>query len=208
MYKYIKVILDFLLAILILLCIFPFLIPVIVVLYFHFDGKPFFKQKRVGYKNMEFYIFKLKTMKDLYDEKGNSLPDRDRITKIGSFIRKLSLDELPQILNVLKNEMSFVGPRPLSPKLMPYYSEKELLRHQVKPGITGLAQINGRNSLNWDERLAFDVEYYEKISFVLDIKIIWETVLNVLQRKDISVTPQIPSLIKTRDPNTKTVNDT
>lgn len=207
MYKFLKRIFDVAFSLVLLLITFPIILVLLIVLYIHFNSSPIFIQKRLGYKNKEFLIYKLKTMKDIYDNNGNPLPDRERITKIGVWIRKLSLDELPQIFNVLKGEMSFIGPRPLSVKNLPYYTEKELLRHEVRPGISGLAQINGRNNLDWDTRLALDVKYYEKISFKVDVDIFFKTIKNILTRKYISSTPQIPSLIKTRSINQKSYND-
>jgi hypothetical protein len=115
------------------------------------------------------------------------LPDAERLTKIGTFVRKTSLDEIPQLLNVLKGDMSLIGPRPLLVKYLPYYSKREQLRHTVRPGITGLAQVNGRNKLNWDDRLELDAQYVENLSFLLDIKILFRTIVNVLLRKDIAV---------------------
>ena len=126
-------------------------------------------------------------MNDRRDANGQLLPDADRLTKIGTFVRKTSLDEIPQLLNVLKGDMSLIGPRPLLVKYLPYYSKREQLRHTVRPGITGLAQVNGRNKLNWDDRLELDAQYVENLSFLLDIKILFRTIVNVLLRKDIAV---------------------
>lgn len=207
MYRYIKRIFDILFSFLLVLITLPIMLVLVIYLRIHFKSIPIFKQKRLGYKNNEFFIYKLKTMKDLFDEEGNPLPDKLRITRQGALIRKLSLDEIPQVFNILKGEMSFIGPRPLSVKNLPFYTERELKRHNVKPGISGLAQINGRNSLDWDTRLEMDVFYVENFSATLDIKIFFKTIQNVLSRKDISITPQIPSLIKTRSENYKTVND-
>lgn len=199
MYLYFKKIFDFITALILLVIASPILIVLVIILSIHFKGNPFFKQIRLGYKNEHFKIFKLKTMRELFDENGERLPDIDRITKVGAFIRKLSLDELPQIINVLKGDMSFIGPRPLSIKNYPLYTEREILRQEVKPGITGLAQVNGRNHLEWDKRLEFDVIYYETVSFALDVHIIFKTIKNILMRKDITVTPQIKSIVKSRN---------
>ncbi|WP_299248763.1 sugar transferase [uncultured Lacinutrix sp.] len=198
MYRYIKRLFDLFTALTLLLMSSPFLIIIIIILAIHFKGSPIFKQKRLGYKNVSFEIYKLKTMRDLFDEKGVPLPDIDRITKLGALIRKLSLDEIPQVINVFKGEMSFIGPRPLSVKNYPLYTPREILRQEVKPGITGLAQVNGRNHLAWDKRLELDVVYYENMSFSMDVKILIKTVKNVIMQKDIAVTPQFKSIIKSR----------
>lgn len=206
MYKVFKRILDVTMAIVMVVLGFPFLLVVFIILAFHFKGSPIFRQKRLGFKNEEFIIYKFKTMRDTYSSDGNILPDKDRITKLGLFIRKLSVDELPQIFNILNGTMSFIGPRPLSIRNFKYYTNLELQRHDVRPGISGLAQVNGRNNLNWDKRLSLDVEYVQNISFLLDVNILYKTVVNILLRKDISNSPNIPSLIKTRG-NEKTSND-
>ena len=156
-------------------------------LWFANGGKPFFYQLRPGKGERIFKIIKFKTMNDRRDANGQLLPDAERLTKIGTFVRKTSLDEIPQLLNVLKGDMSLIGPRPLLVKYLPYYSKREQLRHTVRPGITGLAQVNGRNKLNWDDRLELDAQYVENLSFLLDIKILFRTIVNVLLRKDIAV---------------------
>jgi len=128
-------------------------------------------------------------MNDKRDGKGNLLHDEKRLTSIGKFVRKTSLDEIPQLINVLKGDMSLIGPRPLLVQYLPYYTEREKLRHSVRPGITGLAQVNGRNILNWDERLEMDVKYVENLSLKLDMKIFFKTIINVITRKDIIIIP-------------------
>ncbi len=153
-------------------------------------GKPFFVQERPGKNEKIFSIVKFKTMNDLTDDQGNLLPDRERLTPVGSFVRKTSLDELPQLINVIKGEMSFIGPRPLLIRYLPFYKEEERKRHSIRPGITGLAQVSGRNLLNWDDRLGLDVEYVKQVSFILDLKIVLRTIKNVLTSKDIAVDPQ------------------
>ena len=160
---------------------------VMIGLWFANNGKPFFYQLRPGKGERIFRIIKFKTMNDRCDANGQLLPDAERLTKIGAFVRKTSLDEIPQLLNVLKGDMSLIGPRPLLVKYLPYYSKREQLRHTVRPGITGLAQVNGRNKLNWDDRLELDAQYVENLSFLLDIKILFRTIINVLLRKDIAV---------------------
>jgi len=146
----------------------------------------FFIQLRPGFHAKPFKIIKFKTMKDDVDSNGNILPDKDRLTFIGKIVRALSIDELPQLINVLKGDMSFVGPRPLLLQYIERYNPEQTRRHEVKPGITGWAQVNGRNALSWDKKFKFDVEYVEKISFSLDMKILWMTFLNVIQQKGIS----------------------
>jgi lipopolysaccharide/colanic/teichoic acid biosynthesis glycosyltransferase len=138
-------------------------------------------------------------MNDSKNEKGKFLPDAQRLTKVGAFLRKASLDEFPQLINVLKGDMSLIGPRPLLIQYLPYYSKRETMRHLVRPGITGLAQVNGRSKLGWDERLELDVQYVESISALNDFKILLRTVKNVLARKDISVVPDAPDLDKQRE---------
>lgn len=152
-------------------------------------GSPFFYQKRPGKNGTTFKIIKFKSMTDERDKDGNLLPDKDRLTKAGVFVRKTSLDEIPQLLNVIKGDMSLVGPRPLLTQYLPFYTEREQKRHDVRPGITGLAQVTQRNGLSWDEKLELDVKYVENLSFANDVKIIFQTVLKVLQRKDVNVLP-------------------
>lgn len=151
-------------------------------------GSPvLFKQERPGKNENIFTLYKFRTMIEKFDDEGNLLEDRLRITKLGIFLRQTSLDELPELLNILKGEMSIVGPRPLLISYLPYYTDEEKHRHDVRPGLTGLAQINGRNNLNWDERLEKDIEYINNISFIGDLKIIINTVLKVLNRDDVAV---------------------
>ncbi|MFY9072110.1 undecaprenyl phosphate N,N'-diacetylbacillosamine 1-phosphate transferase [Aliarcobacter butzleri] len=150
-------------------------------------GKPIlFRQKRPGYKEKIFGIYKFRTMTNEKDVNGNLLPDEQRLIGIGKFIRSTSLDELPQLFNVLKGEMSFVGPRPLLEEYLPLYNEKQKRRHDVKPGITGWAQVNGRNAISWEQKFDYDVWYVDNQSFWLDIKILWLTFLKVVKRSDIS----------------------
>lgn len=162
----------------------PILLLVTILLYFANDGAPFFYQQRPGKNEKTFRIMKFKTMNDKVDENGNLLSDTERLTKTGKFVRKTSLDEIPQMVNILKGDMSLIGPRPLLIRYLPFYTETERKRHSVLPGITGLAQISGRNILKWDDRLAKDCEYVDNISFALDIKIFFTTIKNVLQSKD------------------------
>lgn len=151
-------------------------------------GAPiFFRQVRITKDDKAFEIIKFRTMTDEKDQYGNLLPDTDRFTRFGNFLRNSSLDELPELLNVLKGDMSLVGPRPLYPKYLPYYTEEESLRHSVRAGITGLAQINGRALCRWKDRFAYDVKYAKNVSFWLDIKILWKTVFKVASSEDIGV---------------------
>ena len=146
---------------------------------------PLFFQERPGKGEKVFRIMKFKTMTDARDIDGNFLPDKERVTKLGNFMRRFSLDEIPQLINVIKGDMSLIGPRPLRVHYLPYYTEKEKLRHTVRPGITGLAQVSGRNAISWDEKLEKDVEYVENLSFLLDIKILLKTAQKVLKGSDV-----------------------
>lgn len=150
------------------------------------NGNIFFLQLRPGLYGIPFKIVKFKTMRDAFDNDGKSLPDELRLTKVGSIVRSASLDELLQLVNVIKGDMSLVGPRPLLMQYLPRYNPEQAKRHNVKPGITGWAQVNGRNAISWDQKFKYDVEYVEKQSLLLDIKILWVTFINVLKRKGIS----------------------
>lgn len=149
-------------------------------------GTPFFLQSRPGKNSRKFRAIKFKTMNDNKDSEGNLLPDVERLTPIGKFVRKTSLDEIPQLLNVIKGDMSLVGPRPLLPEYIPLYSKEQSRRHEVRPGITGWAQVHGRNAISWEEKFSFDVWYVDHLSFALDMKILFMTLVNVLKRKGIS----------------------
>ncbi|TYA71861.1 sugar transferase [Seonamhaeicola marinus] len=187
MYRnFLKRVLDFFLALISLLIFSPIFIVITLVLIFVNEGKPFFTQKRPGKNEKIFRIIKFKSMTDKKDINGNLLPDSYRLTFFGKILRKTSLDEIPQLLNVIKGDMSFIGPRPLLIRYLPYYTEKEKLRHSVRPGITGLAQISGRNFLNWDERLQKDVEYVQNLSLFFDISILFKTLKKVILRKDVA----------------------
>lgn len=164
-----------------------------IAVWLHFANKgagAFFFQERPGKDGRIFNVVKFKSMTDARDDNGMLLPNADRITKVGAFIRKTSLDELPQLWNVFKGDMSLIGPRPLLPQYLPYYTDREKKRHNVRPGITGLAQVNGRNHLSWDERLELDVVYVENLSLGNDFKILFKTIVNVLNKKDIEVVPK------------------
>ena len=188
--NYFKRLFDFLIALIALLLFSPLFIVVTVGLFFANQGKPFFFQERPGKSERIFKIIKFKTMNDKKDAQGNLLPDAERLTSVGAFVRKTSLDEIPQLINVLKGDMSIVGPRPLLVKYLPYYSSQEKLRHIVRPGITGWAQLKGRNTVNWDKRLAYDVEYVNNISFFFDLKIMLLTVKKVFKSEDIVIDPR------------------
>lgn len=184
--KWIKSLIDFTISISVLVLISPIFLAVLISLAILNNGKPFFLQNRPGKYGRIFTILKFKTMNDKKDSFGNLLPDHLRLTKVGSFVRKTSIDELPQLINVIKGDMSIVGPRPLLPEYLPLYNEFQNLRHDVKPGITGWAQVNGRNAIDWKKKFELDVFYVENISFVLDLRIILKTIVKVFQRKGIS----------------------
>ena len=192
MYKYgIKWFFDFVIALLGLVVLSPLLF--VVTIWLHFANKGagvLFTQERPGKDERIFKLYKFKSMTDERDSEGNLLPDGERLTPVGRFIRKTSLDELPQLWTVLKGDMSLVGPRPLFVDYLPYYTTRERLRHTVRPGITGLAQVRGRSYLPWDQKLATDVEYVERLSFTLDCRILFKTVANVLTSKDVAVDPR------------------
>jgi undecaprenyl phosphate N,N'-diacetylbacillosamine 1-phosphate transferase len=184
--KTIKSIFDFTIALLMVIMASPIFLLVTIGLYFANKGKPFYLQKRPGKNELLFNIIKFKTMNDKKDVDGNLLSDAERLTKIGSFVRKASLDEIPQLINVLKGDMSIIGPRPLLPEYLPLYSEEQRKRHLVKPGITGWAQVNGRNAISWHEKFKFDVYYVNNISLELDIKIFLLTIKKVFIKEGIS----------------------
>lgn len=183
-----KRVFDVAFATILLILLFPILtIITLLLLISNERGKAFFTQERPGKDEKIFKLYKFKSMTDKRDKNGNLLPDAQRITKVGRFVRKTSLDELPQLWNVLKGDMSFVGPRPLLVCYLPYYTQEEHRRHNVRPGITGLSQISGRNHLGWDERLAIDVKYVDNISCSLDIRILLLTIKKVFKKEDIIV---------------------
>jgi undecaprenyl phosphate N,N'-diacetylbacillosamine 1-phosphate transferase len=192
MYKtFFKRILDFILSLVGLVFLSPILLLATILLAIANKGKPFFFQTRPGLNEKLFSIVKFKTMTDAKDTNGNLLPDGERMTAIGSFVRKTSLDELPQLLNVLKGDMSLIGPRPLLPEYLPLYSKEQQKRHLVRPGITGWAQVNGRNTINWEAKFSYDVWYVEHLTFWLDIKIIFLTIKKVLVSEGVSSTTSV-----------------
>lgn len=184
--NYLKVWFDFLLASLALLVLSPIFLIILILLSIANSGSPFFTQIRPGKKEKLFRIIKFKTMNDARDANGQLLPDSDRLTPIGSFVRKTSLDEIPQLVNVIKGDMSLIGPRPLLPEYLPLYNEHQKRRHDVKPGITGWAQVNGRNAISWQQKFDYDVWYVDHISLGLDVKILGLTILKVIKKEGIS----------------------
>ena len=195
MYKnYFKRAIDFTIVLLALLVIWPFLVVIYIWLTIANKGAgAIFYQERPGKDEKIFRMMKFKSMTDERDAKGNLLPDKDRITAVGKFVRKMSIDELPQLINVLKGDMALIGPRPLLPEYLPYYTERERLRHTVRPGISGWAQVNGRNNLTWDQKLELDAYYVEHLSFLMDLRVLLTTVKNVMGGKDVNV---VPSAVK------------
>ncbi len=189
--KYIKRINDFFIALIGFIILSPVFILVTLFLTFANNGKPFFFQKRPGKNEKIFSIIKFKTMNDKKDHEGNLLPDEQRMTTIGTFVRKMSLDEIPQLLNVIKGDMSLIGPRPLLVEYLNYYNEEQKKRHQVRPGITGWAQINGRNTVSWEKKFELDVWYVQNLSFNLDCKILFKTLLKVIKTEGIAPTDQL-----------------
>jgi lipopolysaccharide/colanic/teichoic acid biosynthesis glycosyltransferase len=185
-----KPVADFLSAFILLLILSPFILVTMLVLLVANKGSIFFIQQRPGLNGKPFNIIKFKTMRDAFDQYGNPLPDHIRLTKAGKFIRSASLDELLQLINVLNGDMSMIGPRPLLMKYLPLYSKEQSRRHEVKPGISGWAQVNGRNAISWEEKFKLDVYYVQHQSFSLDLKILFLTIINILQRKGISADGQ------------------
>lgn len=192
MYQYIKRALDFFASLCGIIVLSPILLILCVLVRTKLGSPVLFKQERPGKKDEKtgeekiFVLYKFRTMTDERDENGELLPDEIRLTKFGKFLRSTSLDELPEFINILKGDMSFIGPRPLLVKYLPLYSENQRRRHLVRPGLSGLAQVNGRNTVSWEEKFNFDVEYVENISFSLDLKIFFKTITSVLKREGIS----------------------
>ena len=192
MYKnYFKRLFDFTATLVGVVLLSPVFILVTIGLYFANQGKPFFFQSRPGKNGVIFKIIKFKTMNDKKDKEGNLLSDAERLTKIGAFVRKTSMDEIPQLLNVLKGDMSLIGPRPLLPQYLPLYNEFQSRRHEVRPGITGWAQVNGRNAISWDKKFEYDVWYVQNISFMLDVKIFFLTIKKVFVSEGINMQGQV-----------------
>lgn len=192
MYSFIiKRIIDVIMSLFAIIILSPILIAIIILLFIINDRNPFFYQERPGKNSRLFRMIKFKTMNDKCDINGNLLPNVQRITKVGRWMRKLSLDELPQLINILKGDMSLVGPRPLLVEYLNKYNEDQALRHNVKPGITGWAQVNGRNAISWDKKFEYDVWYVNHVSFKLDVKIFFLTVLKVLRRDGVNAAENV-----------------
>ncbi|MCL6266243.1 sugar transferase [Flagellimonas myxillae] len=188
MYRFFfKRLLDLVLSIVGFIVLFPIFVLIWFILLFVNNGKPFFLQPRPGKNEKVFSILKFKSMTDKKDAAGKLLPDEQRVTKFGTFLRKSSLDEIPQLLSIIKGDMSLIGPRPLRVRYLPYYTKEEQIRHTVRPGVTGLAQISGRNNLDWDSRLQKDIEYVKNLSFGMDVKILFKTFMKVLSSKDVAL---------------------
>lgn len=187
-YIYLKRFMDFIVALFLLIALFPiFILAALAVKLEDPKGPILFKQERPGKKGRIFTVYKFRTMCVAREENGKKLSDSERLTKTGMFLRKTSIDELPQLINVLKGEMSFIGPRPLLVKYLPFYTREEARRHDVRPGISGWAQVNGRNTVNWDERLRLDVEYVEQFSLKMDLKIFFLTIYKIFKRSNVEV---------------------
>lgn len=185
-YKYIKRILDIISSLLAIIILSPLLGMLTVIGAFEMKGNPFFTQERPGKDEKIFKLIKFRTMTNAKDNDGNLLSDADRLTRYGKFLRNTSLDELPELFNILKGDMSVIGPRPLLVQYLPRYNECQHRRHEVKPGLSGWAQVNGRNAISWEDKFNYDVEYVDNYSIVMDIKILFMTILNVLKREGIS----------------------
>jgi len=196
--RFFKRVLDFCAALFGLILLVPVTLIITFVLLFINKGKPFFFQERPGKDEQIFRIMKFKTMTDEKDTHGNLLPNDQRVTAFGTFLRKSSLDEIPQLFNILKGDMSLVGPRPLRVHYLPYYTPEERIRHSVRPGVTGLAQVSGRNLLSWDDKLARDIEYVKNLSFFNDVIIIFNTFKKVLESKNIELASDMPDLDEQR----------
>ncbi len=181
-----KNILDFIISLLVIILLAPFLVIIGLIILFAFGSPVFFIQSRPGFLGKPFNFYKFRTMTNKKDKNGNLLPDKNRLSPLGLFLRKTSIDELPSLWNVLKGDMSFVGPRPLLMEYLDYYSPEQARRHEVKPGITGWAQINGRNAISWEEKFNLDILYVDNRSFWLDLKIIYLTIFKVFRREGIS----------------------
>ena len=185
--KYFKRILDFLLSFIAIIILSPLLLIIAILVRIKLGSPVLFKQERPGKDEKIFTLYKFRTMTDKKDENGMLLPDEERLTKFGKVLRSTSLDELPELFNILKGDMAIVGPRPLLVKYLPYYTEEERHRHDIRPGLTGLAQIHGRNTTKWKDRFKYDVHYVNSITFLGDIKIVIETVMKVIKKQDILV---------------------
>ena len=184
---FIKRPMDFILSLIAIIILSPVLLIVALLVRVNLGSPVIFKQERPGLNEEIFTMYKFRTMTDEKDENGDLLPDEIRLTKFGEFLRSTSLDELPELFNILKGDMSIVGPRPLAVIYLPYYNEKEKVRHTVRPGLTGLAQINGRNTINWEQRFDYDIKYVNNVNFPMDLSIIFQTLLKVFRREGVTI---------------------
>src|SRR5690554_809527 len=189
--KYFKRPMDIILSLIALIVLSPILLIVALLVRIKLGSPVIFKQERPGLNEKKFTLYKFRTMTDERDENGELLPNHIRLTKFGKFLRSTSLDELPELFNILKGDMSFIGPRPLLVEYLPLYNEHQKKRHNVRPGLSGLAQVNGRNELTWEEKFDYDVKYVENVSFLLDIKLIFKTIFKVFKREGINKSEQI-----------------
>jgi len=207
-YLFIKRVLDIVLALILFFVLSPIMVLAAIASKIEDGRSPvFFTQKRPGKDEKIFKIFKFRSMIPVTEKNGRKLFDKERLTKVGSIIRKTSVDELPQLINIIKGEMSFIGPRPLLVEYLPYYTEQERIRHTIRPGITGMVQVTGRNSLKWDERLKKDIEYVESISFLLDTRIFFRTLVEIIKRSDRGedVSATLGNFAKVRSKTIKTI---
>lgn len=187
MYKHLKRAMDFTVALLMLIVLSPLMLLTAIFIKINHDGPVFFRQERPGLNGKVFTVYKFRTMSvKTHDEQGRELSDFERMSGIGRFLRKTSIDELPQFINIVKGDMSFIGPRPLLTEYLPLYTPEQMRRHEVRPGISGWAQVNGRNTLTWEEKFKYDVEYVDNISFAMDVKIFFMTITNVLKQDGIN----------------------
>lgn len=190
-HAYIKRLFDFSLSVFLLIFLFPIAISVTFLVYYKLGSPVLFKQRRPGINGIPFLMLKFRTMTEMKDSNGNDLADSERLTQLGRLMRKYSIDELPSLINIAKGDMSFIGPRPLLLQYMPYYTVEEMKRFNVKPGLTGLAQISGRNSIGWDRRLQYDTYYVDNYSFMLDMSIFFKSIMYVIQARDVHVDTDI-----------------
>ncbi len=188
--KYIKRMIDFLIALIGMIVIWPLFLIIYIIARFNMGKPVIFKQRRAGYLEREFTIYKFRTMNNKCNENGDLLPDEERLTKFGAFLRKTSLDEIPQLVNILKGDIALIGPRPLLVEYLPIYTEDERKRHLVRPGLFGLAGVNGRNNQSWDSKFRYDLQYVENISFKMDCYIFFRCIAIVLGQKDIYCEPE------------------
>lgn len=184
--KYLKRPMDFIFAFISLIVLSPVFLIIAILVKIKLGSPVIFKQERPGLNGKVFTLYKFRTMTDERDDRGELLPDKERLTRLGKFLRSTSLDELPELFNILKGDMSIVGPRPLLKQYIPLYNEKQRRRHEVRPGLTGLAQVNGRNLISWEEKFEYDVKYVDNINFLIDVKIIFLTIIKVFAREGIN----------------------